>query len=131
MPNYIERASVNIYDGTLTGTIEFQPRLNIIGGENGTLKTLLLQQLKGGASVPHLLDKPLRIHAVSPKRNSERRAALKMLQHFRQQNRTLDNVFSERLGAQIKQWGFENYPSLGELYYLVYEHRCRDGGNQQ
>ena len=74
---------------------------------------------------------PLRTQTISPKRNSERRAAEAILQFYRQNNRTWDTVLNERLGAQIKDAGFDNYPSLGDLYYLVFEHRCKDGGDRK
>ena len=31
---------------------------------------------------------------------------------------------------QINDGSFENYPSLGDLFYFLYEFRCRDGGSQ-
>ncbi len=129
--NYIVSASLDIYGGLLKGTIEFTPGLNIISGENGTLKTKVLQSLRGGSS--KLLDpaRPIRIQSISPKRNSERRAADAIVQFFRQQNRTWDNVLNERLGTQINETGFDNYPSLADLYYLIFEHRCRDGADRR
>jgi hypothetical protein len=51
------------------------------------------------------------------------------LQQFRQQNRTLEIVLNERIAAQITDAGIENYPSLGDLYYLVFNDRIKDGGN--
>lgn len=129
--NYIVSANVDICSGLLKGTLEFSPGLNIISGENGTLKTKVLQSLRGGSS--KLLDpaRPLRFQSISPKRNSERRAADAIVQFFRQQNRTWDNVMNERLGTQINETGFDNYPSLADLYYLIFEHRCRDGTDRR
>lgn len=46
MSPFIEVASVNILSGTLAGNIPFGPRLNLISGVNGTLKTKLLQEIK-------------------------------------------------------------------------------------
>ena len=131
MANHIVSATVNLVTGLLQGTIEFQPGLNLISGENGTLKTKLLQTLKG--SDARLFDptKPIVTQSISPKRNSERRAAEGILQFFRQNNRTWDTEVNERIGAQIRDTGFENYPSLGELFYLVFDHRCKDGGDRK
>ena len=111
--------------------MEFLPGLNLIGGENGTLKTKLLQQLRGGSFKATIPNPAPRIQAISPKRNSERRAAEQMWQQFRQQNRTLDALLNERISAQIKDSGFDNYPSVGELYYLDFEHRAKDGGDRR
>lgn len=131
MSNYIIYANVNIHNGTFVGEMPFLQGLNIIGGENGTMKTLLLQQIKsGGSSVAADPSSTLRMLAVSPKRNSERRKALDMLQFHRQKNKTFDSLVAERLGATINLSGFDNYPSLGEVYYLMFEGRCRDGGPQ-
>jgi hypothetical protein len=109
----------------------FSPGLNLIGGENGTLKTKVLQQLRNNVGVPNIPNTVLKFQCISPKRNSERRAAEQIWQQFRQQNRTLDNVLNERFSAQINDSGFENYPSLGELYYLVFEHRTKDGADRR
>lgn len=131
MRNFIKQANLNILNGTLAGTMQFSPGLNLIGGENGTFKTKLLQQLRSGATVPNVPNVAVRIQSINPKRNSERRAAEQIWQQFRQQNRTLDVVLSERISAQINDSGFENYPSLGDLYYLVFEHRTKDGADRR
>ena len=54
-----------------------------------------------------------------------------ILQFFRQQNRTFDVSMNERLSAQINDLSFENYPSLGDLFYLIFEHRRKDGGDSK
>lgn len=132
MPSYVAAAEVNILNGLLSGTIPFQGGLNIIAGENGTLKTRLLQEIKSGRFRPNdgAPGTP-RIQAISPKRNSERRAAEAIVQTLRQQNKTFDAYIAERGGAQINDATFQEYPSLGELFFFVFEHRCRDGGPQR
>ena len=130
MRNYIVSAKVDVLGGLLRGTMEFLPGLNIISGENGTLKTQLLQALRSGGGVQAHLHAGLRMQTFSPKRNSERRASEAILQFFRQQNRTWETNINERIGAQINTSGFDNYPSLGELYYLLVAHRCKDGTDQ-
>lgn len=132
MGSYIVRANLNIHDGLLQGSMEFSSGLNIISGENGTLKTRLLQTLKSGGGVESSIPgQPLRIQAISPKRNSERRAAETILQFFRQNNRTWEIVQNERLNVPINDTGFDNYPSLGEFFYLVFEHRSKDGADRK
>ena len=131
MGNHIVRANLDILGGLLRGTMEFTAGLNIISGENGTLKTQLLQALRGGAGVPSEPGIPLRMQTISPKRNSERRATEAILQYFRQNNRTWEVNLNERVGAQINVSGFDNYPSLGDLYYLIFEHRCKDGADRR
>jgi predicted ATPase len=131
MNNHILRANLNIRN-LLQGMMEFTPGLNIISGENGTFKTQLLQTLKNQGGVEALiLTQPLRIQAISPKRNSQRQAFEQMLQVFRQNNRTLETLQNERLSGQINDATFDNYPSLAECFYLIFDHRCRDGSDRQ
>ena len=129
MPRKIVSANVNVLD-LLVGTIEFLPGLNIISGENGTLKTRLLQQIKNSPDKLTLSEgiDPLRVQAISPKRNAERRAFATIFQKFRQDNIKLASLTNER---QINDQTFDNYPSLGDLYYVVYDDLCKDGGDQQ
>jgi len=131
MSEFIDIAQVNILNGVLKAAIPFKPRLNIISGENGTLKTKLLQELKAGRFRPTTGSTAMpRILAISPKRNSERRAVEQIFQRMRQENRTLDRYLQERGGAQINDTTFENYSSIGELFFFVLEVRARDGGPQ-
>lgn len=131
MSNHICAANLNILNGVLQGTMDFTPGLNIISGENGTLKTQLLQSLRNGSAVASIQGQPLRMQAISPKRNSERRAAETILQVFRQQSKTWETNLNERASGQINTSGFDNYPSLGDLYYLIFEHRCKDGKDRR
>jgi hypothetical protein len=131
--NHVKRAILNILNGTFAGAIEFTPNLNILSGENGTLKTKVLQAIKqGGPSILTLNPaSPVRVLAISPKRNAERRAFENIVSTFRQQNRTLEILFNERAGVQINDATFDNYPSIGDLFYLVFEDRCKDGGDRR
>ena len=130
MGNHIVSANLNILNGVLSGTMEFSPGLNIISGENGTLKTQLLQSLRGSAVVSSQPGQPLRMQAISPKRNSERRTQEAIMQFFRQNNRTWETNLNERVNAQINMHGFDSYASVGELYFLVFEHRSKDGADR-
>ena len=87
--------------------------------------------IKSGSHELHIPTTTIRIQAISPKRNSERRAAETIIQHFRQNNRTWDLNVSERLGSQINDASYDNYASLGELFYLLFEHRCKDGDDRK
>lgn len=110
--------------------MDFGPGLNIISGENGTLKTKLLHTIKVSNEQQmslHVPGHPIRRQAVSPKRNAVRRAFAAITQDIRQQNKKLDALINER---QIDDGVFQDYPSLGELYYVVYTELCRDGGKQ-
>lgn len=76
MRNFIKQVNLNILNGVMTGSMQFLPGLNLVGGENGTLKTKLLQQLRSGTGVvSNVPNVALRIQSINPKRNSERRAA--------------------------------------------------------
>ena len=125
--------SVNIYlfNGIISENIFFNPHLNILAGENGTCKTNILKEIKNNRNL--ILDnpgKPIRTQAISPKRNSERKAFQTIIQQFKQQNRNFDSYLQERLSSHINDNTFDNYPSLGDLFYLSYEKECRTGGEQ-
>lgn len=149
MNNYVKSIQVNILD-LLIGTINFEPGLNILSGENGTLKTKLLQTIRSqlpsaGMGMPYnapahiatnqlVTSNPaqqLRMQAISPKRNTERRNIESIIQYLRSQNQTIDTFINQRAAAQINDRTFEPYPALGDLFYALYEKLCRDGGNQK
>jgi len=133
MGNYITEVEANLVNGLLRGTISFRPGLNILSGENGTLKTKLLQHIKAtpnAVKASGASGVPLKICAISPKRNAERRKFEQIIQSFRQKNRTFKNVMNDWANAKINDQTFENYPALGDLYYVVYTDLCKDGGDQ-
>jgi hypothetical protein len=145
MPNSIAAAHVFILNGILTGTIRFVPGLNIISGENGTLKTKLLQAVKTATVINEELPPTTRfsanhvvrsvptafinIAAISPKRNTERRNYEAIITWNRQQNRNLETIIGERINAAINESGFDIYPAPGDAFYTLWEQRRRDGGN--
>ena len=53
------------------------------------------------------------------------------MQFFRQNNRTWETNLNERVNAQINMHGFDSYASVGELYFLVFEHRSKDGADRR
>ncbi len=122
----IDYAEIDILNGTLAGRIEFSPGLNIICGENGTLKTKLLQSLKSEQYFTYSPTRPV-IQAISPKRNSERRAVDAAIQFMRQNNRTYETYIGEASGQQVNDRTFSNYPSLGELFFYLYDRKGSDG----
>jgi predicted ATPase len=115
----------------LEAAISFSPRLNIISGENGTMKTRLLRSLKEG----HFESSgPLRspsIQAINPKRNSQRQAFQAAYQQLQRQGKTLDVSLNERANEQFRDDHSAQYPSLGELFSMVFEERRKDGGDSK
>ena len=131
---YIISFDADVLNGVLRSAISFSPGLNIISGENGTLKTKLLQQVKEHpqrAEVNQGNPASLRIRAISPRRNAERKAFNEVVQRFRSQNRTIETVQTEWTNARTNDQTFEAYPSLAEVFYAVYLDRCKDGGLQK
>lgn len=130
MSNYIDSATFDIQPGALVGTMTFRRGLNLLSGENGTFKTKLLQALRSGAVISYHENQeasPPRVQAISPKRNSQRRAVQQIYDEMRRSNTKLDAYLSAR---NIDDGTFEPYPSLGDLFYVVYNDLCRDGGDQ-
>ena len=68
-----------------------------------------------------------RVQAVSPKRNAQRRAFKVAYEALRRNATKLDSLINER---NINDATFEEYPALGDLFYVVYDDLCRDGGDQ-
>lgn len=130
MGNYLEAATFDIQPGAVVGTMTFRRGLNLLSGENGTFKTKVLQALRSGAALAyHENYEPTspRVQAISPKRNAIRRAALQIYNEQRRNDTKLEAVLNAR---NIDDGTFEAYPSLGDLFYVVYHDLCRDGGNQ-
>lgn len=127
MGNYIEAANVNIQSGLLMGTIKFQRGLNLISGENGTLKTKLLHFLKNQNLTLHTPGQPCRRQAISPRRNAQRRQINQILEYIRRDNIKLEGLINER---DINDTNFEPYPALGDLFYVVYDDLAKDGSDR-
>jgi hypothetical protein len=133
MSNFITKARVVLLDGIIDSDIQFQRELNILAGENGTLKTKILAYLKATPSVitKNDPDAPLRLEAISPKRNLELRTTDQILHSLRQTDRTMAKLISELTALKIDDKTFPRYPSFGELFYLVFDDERRPGGNQE
>ena len=90
---YIESISVNLFDGLFSGEIKFINGLNILGGENGTGKTRLINQLKGGGNRKFFNDKQTnRIVVFNPLRNAEKRTQEEIAQRLRSQDLSLKKI---------------------------------------
>lgn len=119
-----------MFDGVFNTTINFLNGLNIISGVNGTGKTQVLQQLKsnvGIVSVEEKSSRDLAIFAVSPKRNTEKQAIDSIFQQVKTQNKTIQTFISNIQNFQIKDSGFESYPSFAELFIQEYDLLMQDG----
>ncbi|MCX6096732.1 MAG: AAA family ATPase [Candidatus Bipolaricaulota bacterium] len=134
MTNHIVSASLNLFDGVLDATMAFRPGLNILAGENGTLKTQVLKQLKDAKDVSGKVRRAessiLRVQAISPKRNLELRNTEQLLDFLRHENRTMEKVVAEVEHFALNDRTFPRYPTFGELFYLTYEEAKKDGRKQ-
>jgi predicted ATPase len=138
----IKSVTPNLFNGAFSVRIDFQPGLNIISGENGTGKTQLLAILKQprtphpGNISQHRIETEnapsnvLRVQAISPKRNAERKNFLDALQELRRNNKNLAQYLQQIDQLTIVDNTFTTYPSVAEHYYYEYEALCGDGGNQ-
>jgi hypothetical protein len=108
---YIKSINVNLFNGKFNQIIHFGPNLNILSGVNGTGKTKVLQLLKQGTNVtlePQSIQfNQIKVIALSPKRNAEKRAQQSLLSFIRTTN--LPNKIQESLGKQIRD---ETYDSI-------------------
>ena len=120
---YIKTINVNLFNGKFNQTIVFGQNFNILSGVNGTGKTKVLQLLKQGQSVsvepPELQFGQLKILALSPKRNAEKRAQATLLSIIR--NTNLPQKTQELLGKQIRDENYDSYPSFAELLLLKFD----------
>jgi len=127
---YIKSIPINLFSGIFNTTINFSNGLNIISGVNGTGKTQVLQQLKGNAGIVSEEGKSsanLTIFAISPKRNTERQAIDSIFQQVKTQNKTVQTFLNNVNAFQIRDTGFENYPSFAELFIQEYDLLMQDG----
>lgn len=127
---YIKSLPVNLFGGIFNTTINFSNGLNIISGVNGTGKTQVLQQLKSNTGIVSEEGKSsgnLAIFAISPKRNTEKQAIDSIFQQVKTQNKTIQTFLNNVKAFQIKDTGFENYPSFAELFIQEYDILMQDG----
>lgn len=129
MKNHIVSVNLDIQDGLLQGIMYFDTGLNILAGENGTFKTKIMQHLQQ-KNILNLHDSSvdIRIQAINPKRNSQRRQFKAIVEEFRSQNKNKKTFMQSR---NLDDASIEPYPSLGELYLATYEDYRRGGGDQK
>jgi len=130
MNTHVKSVPIDIFGGILKSSIEFTAGLNILSGENGTCKTQVLKEIKAGNKIQSSTDAKPRIQAFSPKRNSQRKNIEKILQEIHQPNRQLRDYIKRLTQAALQDSTFEDYASFGEVYFLVYEEECKDGGQR-
>lgn len=120
---YIQSINVNLFNGKFNQIIFFHPNLNILSGINGTGKTKVLQLLKQGINVniyPNNTQfNQMKVIALSPKRNAEKRAQQSLLSYIRTIN--FPSKTQELLNKQIRDESYDSYPSFAELFCLKFE----------
>jgi len=127
---YIKSISVNLFSGIFNSVINFNNGLNIISGVNGTGKTELLKLLKTNNIVlsdPQKNSSNVSIYPISPKRNTEKQSTDSILQAVKTQDKTIQKFIEQIKSLNIKDSGFENYPSFGELFIQEYDSLMQDG----
>ncbi len=126
---YIESILVNLFDGVFSGEIKFTNGLNILSGENGTGKTRLINQLKGGGNRKFFESKETsRIVVFNPLRNAEKRTQEQIVQRLRSQDLSLKKINEALRGFAINDWQLTTYYSFGEIFVLTYEDLLLSGG---
>jgi predicted ATPase len=143
MAPYIKSVTPSLLNGAFSVRIEFEPGFNIISGENGTGKTKLLgflQPPRGPGHPNHTWQHQvevgngthgsLKVQAISPKRNAERKNFLTALQEMRRNDKNLDKYLTQIHEHIMADDRFTTYPSISEHFYYEYDALCRDGGNQ-
>lgn len=146
MDQYITSVEVNMVEGKFNKIVHFKSGLNIISGENGTLKTKLVQAIavsmanRGSSHPMHQeigdvklkfsnTDTELKAIFISPKRNSEKRninAVLESLKNQVPQSHMDMSVFN-----QFEDNTYKTYPSIGELFYRSFNEKNKLGGDQK
>jgi hypothetical protein len=133
MSNYINEVQGSILNGLLEGTLSFDKGLNLISGENGTLKTQLLKAI--GTSEMRLLtelpDVTPRFMTISPKRELLRSSTRELERYQRSSGLLIDSLLGGHREHPIQDTGTQTYPSIGELYFASWAKRCLDGGDRR
>ncbi len=145
MLQFITSVEVDLLESKFKKTIYFNSGLNIISGENGTLKTKLLQAI-GTSNVirsnAHNMnqdlpkakvslidpDKEFKSIFISPKRNSEKRNIEAIFEKFRNQAPHISTDLSAF--SQLEDNAYKTYPSFGELFYKLFSEKAKSGGGQ-
>lgn len=119
---FIESVVVNLFGGIFNTGIKFNNGLNIIGGENGTGKTQLIQLLKNSGERKFFGGIPTdRIVVFNPLRNAEKRTQEQIVQVLRSQDLSIRKINDSLKGFAINDSQLATYYSFGELFVLAYE----------
>ena len=129
---HIKSANVRLKrdDGTffLEQEMEFGPGLNIISGENGTGKTLVLRYLSREIATVIAADEPRpAITAFGPKRNTTKQSADAILDSIRQARLLPATIDKELSSSQIQDTSFSTHRSFIEIFAVRVEDQVRDG----
>jgi len=130
MNAYIKSVTVDLFNGIFNTTINFSNGLNIISGVNGSGKTQLLKLIKenrGIVSEDGKNSADLAILAISPKRNTEKQTIDSIFQQVKTQDKTVQSFLNNIKGWNIRDTGFETYPSFAELFIQEYNLLMQDG----
>lgn len=126
---YIESISVNLFNGIFDAEIKFNNGLNILSGENGTGKTMVIHQLKSGGNKKFFNDITTdKIVVFNPLRNAEKRTQEQIVQRLRSQDLSLKKINDALKGFAINDWQLTTYYSFGEIFILTYEDLLLSGG---
>lgn len=154
MAQYIESVSVTLLSGKFKETIRFSNGLNILSGENGTMKTRLFKAIAGSTAINGQLtmrpaaprpvssesdglatvqlaekDTAIRAQFISPKRNSEKRTIETIRQRLMSAGPAMPGT--ENLFSSIDDNTYKTYPSIGELFYKQFNELNKGGENQK
>ncbi|MBI4097580.1 MAG: AAA family ATPase [Candidatus Levybacteria bacterium] len=119
---FIESIIVDLFEGLFNTEVKFNNGLNIVGGENGTGKTQLIQLLKNSPTRKFFNDiSTERIVVFNPLRNAERRTQEQIVQNLRSQDLSIKKINEALKGFAINDSQLTTYYSFGELFVLAYE----------
>ncbi len=113
--------AISLLGGHFIGEIEFKNGLNIIGGENGTGKTKLLEYIKTGTKVFDGAP-TTKIAHFNPKRNAEKNTISHFVQKLRREGTSQEKIAATLLSQNVGDSSFAGYPSIIELFITGYEH---------
>lgn len=112
---------INLLGGNFVGEIEFKNGLNVIGGENGTGKTKLLEYIKTGTKTFEGTPTS-KLAYFNPKRNAEKNTIDHFVQKLRREGTSQEKLAATLLSQGINDGSFISYPSITELFITGYEH---------
>lgn len=126
----LERVSglpMNIFKSPLT----LKKGLNLISGENGTGKTMVLSHIKRNIHDVNIITfegvRSVRVLIFNPKRNSEKRSMQQIALNLRQQGITDRKQIEAAIGQQMDDQSVIPYASFGELFHTQVQAKIGTG----